>query len=242
MATLRVPVQFRRDARRGDQEASIQAAVWLLEHMCSHVGVEDLGQTEMLDVGCGVRFTQALLHHSLPIRRYVGVDVYRAMIEYLQKAVDDPRFEYHHINSHNEMYNPEGEPLTADTEIPVGPSRFDLLSLISVFTHLAPHDYANMLRVLRRYVRPDGRLFFSLYIDELTEGGHGLMDGFARDWGESVAGRVDTFHDMNQKKPLAWAVYSERYARELIEGTGWRVETLSPPEPFIQHHFVCAPV
>jgi hypothetical protein len=37
-------------------------------------------------------------------------------------------------------------------------------------------------------------------------------------------------------------VYSERYARELIEGTGWRVETLSPPEPFIQHHFVCAPV
>jgi SAM-dependent methyltransferase len=203
MTMLHVPVQFRRDARRGDEEASIQAAVWLLEHVCSHVGIPDLGETELLDMGCGVRFTQALLHHSLPIKRYVGVDVYREMIEYLQEAVDDPRFEYHHIDVHNELYNPDGPPLTPDVEIPVGGSRFDLMWVLSVFTHL---------------------------------------DGFARDWGETVAGQVDTFRDMDPKKPLAWAVYSERYARELIEGTGWRVETLSPPEPFIQHHFVCAPV
>ena len=32
-----------------------------------------------------------------------------------------------------------------------------------------------MLTVLRRYVRYEGSLFFALFIDELTEGGHGLI-------------------------------------------------------------------
>ena len=38
------------------------------------------------------------------------------------------------------------------------------------------------------------------------------------------------------------AVYSERFARELIDGSGWRVEALHPPElPIIQHYFICRP-
>jgi SAM-dependent methyltransferase len=238
---LRVPVQFRRDARRGDEEASVRAAAWLLDYMCRRLGIKDLGQIEVLDVGCGVRFTQALLRHSLPVRRYVGIDVYRAMIEYLKQAVDDPRFEYHHLNAHNELYNPEGEPLAADTALPVGSSSFDLICLFSVFTHMAPHDSESMLHILRRHIRPDGKLFFSLYIDELTEGGHGLMDGWAKRLGESVVGTIDTFKDMDPKKPLRWAVYSERFVRELIEDAGWKVESLSPPETFIQHHFICTP-
>jgi hypothetical protein len=131
----------------------------------------------------------------------------------------------------------------------VGSSSFDLICLISVFTHMAPHDCENMLHVLRRYIRPNGRLFFSLYIDELTENGHGLMDALAKRDGESVVGKIDTFKDMTPDQhiswgpdaPLVWAVYSERFARELIEGAGWKIEALSPPEAFIQHHFVCRP-
>lgn len=238
---LRVPAHLQRGARR-DEEAAIESAVRLLDHMCRRVGIADLGETDVLDVGCGDKFTQALLHRSLPIQRYVGVDVYREMIEYLKEAVPDPRFEYHHIDAHNEMYNPEGQPLAADTELPVEPAGFDLICLISVFTHLAPHDYVTMLHVLRRHIRPGGRLFFSVFIDELTEGGHSLMDKLARDLGGSPARTVDTFKDFHPRKPLFWAVYSERYARELIEGTGWKVESLSPPEPFVQHHFVCSPV
>jgi SAM-dependent methyltransferase len=247
--TLDVPARFRRGVPGLDEEEAVRWAVQQLDHICEHLGLEDLGQTEVLDVGCGDKFTQALLGHSLPIRRYVGVDIHQPLVEYLRGAVGDPRFEYHYINTHNALYNPDGEPLTPDTKLPVGSRSFDLICLISVFTHMEPRDTENMLHVLRRYIRPDGRLFFSIYIYELTEKGHGLMDALARRDGESVVGRIDTFKDMTPDEPipwgpagpLVWAVYSERFARKLIEGAGWKVETLSPPEPFIQHHFVCSP-
>jgi len=245
--TLRMPQELLLRGGFKDDEAAVRYGVWGIEHMCQELGLEDLGETEVLDFGCGFSFTQALINRSLPIRRYVGVDVSEAIIEFLQRNVDDPRFEYQRINAHNEMYNPNGEPLS-ELVLPIGQRKFDLICLFSVFTHLAPHDFETMLRLLRAYVKPDGRLFFSVYIDELTEEGHGLMDKVALAAGDSHVGNIETFQDLNPEKPLDWAMYSERYARELIEATGWRALRLSPPatDPssgriFIQHHFVCAP-
>ncbi len=219
--TLRMPQELLLRGGFKDDEAAVRYGVWGIEHMCQELGLEDLGD--------------------------VGVDVSEAIIEFLQRNVDDPRFEYQRINAHNEMYNPNGEPLS-ELVLPIGQRKFDLICLFSVFTHLAPHDFETMLRLLRAYVKPDGRLFFSVYIDELTEEGHGLMDKVALAAGDSHVGNIETFQDLNPEKPLDWAMYSERYARELIEATGWRALRLSPPatDPssgriFIQHHFVCAP-
>lgn len=254
---LEVPGWLARGARKTDADASIASAAWLIDYMCKKVGIEDLSETSLLDYGCGVKFTQALLELDLPVRRYVGIDVYAEMIDFLTENVDDPRFEYHAIDTHNELYNPEGAPLTEATELPVGDDRFGLICLFSVFTHLAPHDYSALLKVLRRYVEPTGRLFFTLYIDEKTEGGHGLMDMFARAFARQAAERseqiaeaqkagagrrIETFRDLDPKEPLKWAVYSRSHALELIEDTGWEVLSLSPPQEYLQHHIVCAPV
>lgn len=234
-------MSLRRGNRKGSEDASIDSAVWLIDHMCSHIGLEDLGDTQVLDVGCGVKFTQAFLNEALPVKRYVGVDVYREMVDFLRASVDDPRFEYVHIDAHNEHYNPRG-PALRDTGLSLRGRTFDLICLFSVFTHLSPDDYRAMLELLRPHIRDDGRLFFTLFIDEATEGGHGLMDAFARDYGPASVGTIETFRDLDTDDPLKWAVYSSGYARELIEGTGWEVLDLSPPEEFLQHHFVCAPV
>jgi SAM-dependent methyltransferase len=249
---LRVPDEFRRGATR--EATSIDSAVWQIEHMCSLLGLDDLGDTDVLDVGCGIKFTQAFIDRSLPIKTYVGIDVHREMIDSLRETVDDPRFEYLHIDVRNERYNPDGEVLSEDTALPVGDRTFDVICLFSVFTHLAPPDYRSMLKVLRRHVKPDGRLFYTLYVDEVTEGGYGLMDvmlaQIRRDASpERIAevltsgtGTIETFRDLNPADPLKWAVYSERYARELMEGTGWQALSLSPPtNAYIQHHFLCAP-
>jgi hypothetical protein len=48
-----------------------------------------------------------------------------------------------------------------------------VICLYSVFTHLSPADYVTMLKILRRYVRPEGRLV-PLFVDELTDDGLGL--------------------------------------------------------------------
>jgi SAM-dependent methyltransferase len=242
---LHVPTRLRRGAKRAKEEESIESAVWLIAHMCEHLRLDDLRDTELLDFGCGVKFTQALINHSLPIKKYVGVDVDREMIDFLRETVHDPRFEYFHIDAHNELYNPGGEVLSEKIKLPIDGHLFDVICLFSVFTHLAPHDYRMMLKLLRRYVKPAGRLFYTVYINELTEGGHGLMDGWASAYRESHPGAsrpatIEEFIDLDPDHPLKWAVYSERYARELIEGTGWEVVELSPPDVDIQHHFICA--
>jgi SAM-dependent methyltransferase len=245
---LRVPLKFRRGALKLDEEESIDSAVSLINHMCAKVGLEDLRDTEVLDFGCGVKFTQAFLNRSLPVKKYVGVDVYRELIEFLAANVDDPRFEYRHIDAHNALYNPGGRPL-ADATVPLDGRTFDLICLFSVFTHLAPPDYQTMLKLLRRHVRDDGRLFYTLYVNERTAGGHGLIDtwvqGLSPELKESLegaGGAKQPFCDLDPSRPLLHAVYTEEYARELVAGTGWEVLSLSPPDVHIQHHIVCVPV
>jgi SAM-dependent methyltransferase len=172
------------------------------------------------------------------------------MIDFLQSSVDDERFEFHHVDLHNELYNPGGERLTASTRLPVAREAFDLICLFSVFTHLAPDDFNAMLHVLREHVRPDGHLFFSLFVNEETEGGHGFVDSMVRavrDRPELVERRRTTgtetprFRDVFPAHPLRVALYSEDYARELMEGTGWRPVKLLPPDRYIQHSFLCVP-
>jgi SAM-dependent methyltransferase len=252
MPTLQIPPRFNRGAHR-DPAATEESALYLIRHMCDKLGLPDLSQQDVLDVGCGTKFTQALLKHALPIKSYVGVDVYHEMIVFLRKSVSDPRFEYHHIDVHNDLYNPDGAPMTADTDLGVGDRTFDIICLFSVFTHLAPHDYGTMLRLLRRYVRPNGRLIYTLFIDELTEDGYGFIDKVERGLraregqdGETTPPtptkrEVEPFVDVNPDKPLLCAMYSREYAHELIEGTGWRPLELLPPNRFAQHHFICVP-
>jgi SAM-dependent methyltransferase len=256
---LDVPDAFRRH-RFVDEDEAHASSMWQMQHMCEQVGRNGLDDVELLDVGCGTRFTRALLSEAVPIKRYVGVDVYKKMIKFLRKNVDDPRFEYCHINAHNELYNPKGEPLSEDMELPIDGQTFDIVCLFSVFSHLTPPDYSTMLKLLRRYAKPGGRLFFTLFIDELTERGNGLMDKWRANMlkslpPEDVARAVERFRsspepyepapfkDLAPETPLRWAVYSEKHARELIEGTGWTPLKLAPPIGFVrQHYFVCAPV
>jgi SAM-dependent methyltransferase len=248
-AKLHVPQRLRRGAELRE-EASIDEAAWLIEHMCQHLGLEDLATSDVLDFGCGVKFTQALINRELPVRRYVGVDVNSEVIDYLSANVVDPRFDFHRLNAHNELYNPEGEPLSEDMTLPIPSESFDVICLFSVFTHLAPHDYRAMLRLLRRFARPSALLFYTLFINEPTPAGHGLIDFLARRASEAGVDRPTTedqgtpgvpdFVDMNPRDPLRWAVYSPTYALELIEGTGWHVESVSPPDVKLQHHVVCS--
>ena len=156
----------------------------------------------------------------------------------------------------NELYNPEGGPFSTNLQLPFGGSAFDLIFLFSVLTHLPPDDYRTMLTVLRRYVRSDGNLFFTLFIDELTEGGHGLIYSASRLLADDPRlleskpealdadgrRRVERFRELDSSGPgLPCRLLRGLRARELIEETGWRVVRLSPPNHYIQHSFVCRP-
>ena len=243
---LHVPREYRRGGKANDEDHSVESGVALIELMCRRLGLPDLGNSAVLDFGCGVKLVQALLGNELPVGRYTGVDVFPEQIQFLRENVTDPRFDFHALNLHNEMYNPEGEPLSAATQLPVPESSIDIICLFSVFTHLAPHDYVAMLKMLRRYIKPDGRLIFSLFVNETTTGGLGFIDHVSRHLkpsAEQIAnwqGPPD-FHDWDPQQPLKWAIYSREHALRLVEGSGWQIESLNDPEPSIQHYMICRP-
>jgi SAM-dependent methyltransferase len=239
------------------REEWVESGIFAVELLRRTAGSEDLGEVELLDVGCGTKIVKTLLDNSLPIGHYVGIDAAAEVIEWLRANVSDPRFEFHHIDAHNEMYNPDGTPLAEFELLPVGPRRFDLICLFSVFTHLAPHDYVAMLRLLRRHAKPETRLLFSLFLrdpDSLTPYERAVTEALKGDDPEhrervraKIAERAtgssgdQRFVDEWPHKPLAVARYERDYAIELVDGTGWAIEAIEPPERFIQHRMVCRP-
>ncbi|MBK6740021.1 MAG: class I SAM-dependent methyltransferase [Haliea sp.] len=244
---LEVPIPLRRGAHTGFPKQAKSGAL-ILDYMPKHLGYANLENLAVLDVGCGSKFTQAILYQGIPIGRYVGIDVFKELMEFLQAEVADERFEFHHVDIHNEMYNPDGMPLSELGAFPLPDASFDIICLYSVFTHLAPHDYPAMLRLLRPLIKPDGKIMYSLFVNELTEGGYGLCDFLSKSpmYGTKIrqGDTVPEFVDVDRENPLKWAVYSRDFALSLVQGTGWEVESLSNPivDGQIQHHIVCRPV
>ena len=236
---LSVPPQLRRGGTKHDELEYVDGGRDLLLYTIDILGLNDLGSSRMLDMGCGTKFTQAILSYDIPIGEYIGIDVYREMIDFLNSSTDDPRFSFHRVNTHNDMYNINGEELSADTQLPIEEYSCDIVCLFSVFTHLAPTDFTNMLKVMRRYAKAGAQLIFTLYLDELSHNGHGLIEQIAKKEGGTWKPSGDGFRDAYPDKPLQWALYSRKHALELMEGTGWEVEQLCLPTAEAQHHFIC---
>lgn len=256
---LSVPKELRRGHSRRNESASVAEGVELIKLICRNFGLADFGHSNVLDMGCGSKLVQAILDRNLPLQHYTGVDIFPDLIEFLQRNVTDPRFSFRLLNTQNAMYNPGGEPLMASTNLDVAEQSFDVICLFSVFTHLAPHDYVAMLQMLRRYVKPGGRLIFSLFVNETTCGGMGFMDSFHRSWKGDCSGAAHAethqkflkdavaaggspdFFDVFPAQPLKVAMYARDYALGLVENTGWEVESLNDPEHCIQHYMICRP-
>tara|TARA_B110000967_G_C18747696_1_gene491112 strand:+ start:81 stop:860 length:780 start_codon:yes stop_codon:yes gene_type:complete len=251
-----IPRVLRRGGKLNDVETSVQSTLKIIELMYRKLDVPDFSKSHVLDMGCGWRMAKTLLDNNIPIAEYVGMDVFAEMVDFLQTNVSDPRFSFHTLNAHNEMYNPSGSPLLELTALNVPEATFDIICLFSVFTHLAPHDYAAMLKLLRPYVHPEGKLIFSLFVNETTTSGLGFIDNVQSMWSKNLAGleaHKDSFAsqfkengtldfiDFDPAQPLKWAIFSREYAIQLVEENGWKIESLNEPEEEIQHYMICTP-
>ena len=215
----------------------------LLAELANTAGRPDLSGQVLVDVGCGVKFTRAIVNHDLSIGRYVGLDVDAEVIDFLQREVQDRRFSFHRINIHNERYNPTGKVLDDTSSLPIDDVSSDLVTGYSLFTHLAPDDFFHMARMMREHALPRTRLVITLYLDATSRDGYGFVDRFSASVGKSMlgmskGGHVDVFED----DPLRVALYDERYARELLGRAGWRIDEIRDPTPIAQHTIVASPV
>lgn len=220
---LDVPEHLHRNAPRVAAAGYEHTGHTLMNLVMRRIGIESLADSDILDVGCGVRFTQTIINRDIPIKSYTGIEVNKPIVDFLNEKVarHDDKFRFIHWNIRNDMYNPDGAELSTMENLPLA-EKFDLIWLFSVFTHLNPTDALAMLRILRKHIRDDGWLFFSAFIDDELNG----------------------FEDRVKDNPLFNAYYGRKYMESFIEQTGWRINGVFGRDSscYIQHYFVCSPV
>ena len=58
---IHVPEEFRRGGKKEHERESVASGISLLQLMCKKLGIADLTGKDLLDMGCGNKFTQAIL-------------------------------------------------------------------------------------------------------------------------------------------------------------------------------------
>lgn len=247
-----VPLYLRRGAARRDPVRQVYEARWLLENMAKRTQT-DLPVASVLDVGCGVKFSQAIATYDIAIGSYVGIDIDPEMIDFLAKTVDDQRFSFASYDSENELYNPAGTKLSEYESLPTLRTDFDLICGFSLFTHLDDDDFGAMLKLMARHGQPGTRLYFSCFINEQTPNGRGVISRYSSAMGADeppASSEIPPFLDMTTDEPLLHAVFSRQRVKEHVAASGWNLDVIFDPSggdmdhdmshpDIVQHQVIC---
>jgi SAM-dependent methyltransferase len=224
MAILLIPDRFNKNAAEVQAMGpGAETGTLLIRYMCERLGVTDLGQCDVLDFGCGSRFSDAIVNLQLPVKSYVGIDVDKEMIDFLSANVDDPRLSFFHWNARNPLYNPSGIPLNSNSALPIGDQKFDVICMFSVITHQLPADAEAIFGLLRRYIRVGGRLFLSANIEAMDL----------------------EYKETLPESPTAGSVYSINFLRSITQRTGWQIVSIEgkcPGNLPILDSLLCVPI
>jgi SAM-dependent methyltransferase len=121
----------------------------------------------MLDVGCGLgRLYLATKPYLTEGDSYLGIDVAKGFIDACRAQYRDPGVEFLHTDASNGYYNADtqGDPKTW----PIAEGAHNLVTALSVWTHLREEDWRFYLNEVGRVLQPGGRAIISFFIlDEL---------------------------------------------------------------------------
>jgi len=217
-----IPSRFNKNAPEVRALGSqAQTGKMLLEYMCQRMGIQNLKEKSVLDLGCGARFTDSIVNLGVPIGSYFGVDIDSELIRFFQDNLDDNRFNFACWNARNPLYNPYGELITANSCLPIPESNFDIACMFSVITHQLPNDAASILTILKKYVKNEGHLFFSagIYADE------------------------GDYMELHPNQTTGFSGYSRKLMESIIESAGWKIVSFEDKQPRglpIQASFLCS--
>src|ERR1041385_4400072 len=123
MTRISIPSQFQRNSPNVLALGVENTGSRLISCGNELLGCSDLSGKDVLDIGCGSRFTQTIINRDLLIKSYTGIDIDQPLISYLSNNVHDWRFSYHYWHIYNAMYNTSGHKLTKRLSLPIARDR-----------------------------------------------------------------------------------------------------------------------
>jgi SAM-dependent methyltransferase len=124
-------------------------------------------EAALLDIGCGCGKTARMLITNPLIKRYIGFDVIKPLIEWSKRFIfplSESRFNFIYFDLYSTAYNPEGKLRSKDFTFPVEDSSIDLTFAASVFTHLLEEDARHYLNEITRILKENGRAVASIHV------------------------------------------------------------------------------
>ncbi|MBD3170724.1 MAG: methyltransferase domain-containing protein [candidate division Zixibacteria bacterium] len=167
--------------------------------------------SSILDVGCGVgRLATGLIEALGTVRKYRGIDVMPGYVQWCRMYISSqhPSFQFMHLNMANDRYNPGGMVIDENFKFPFDDDEFDLIYLYSVFSHMDKEDVRNYLRDFYRILKPDGKIFFTTFVEENVPDFTVNPEGYRMNWNGA----------------LHCVRFDKSYLEKMLDETGFRLD------------------
>jgi len=141
-------------------------------------------ESRILEIGCGcgrIALALAQIHVEW---NYSGMDIEKVSLDASRRnsLLRKKGFRFDLMDIYNLGYNPQGKHSGSSYVFPYPDQSFDVIILISVFTHMLPPDVSNYVKEIGRLLSPNGTCLMSTFLLDHGRFSNGLS--FPYDRGE----------------------------------------------------------
>lgn len=129
-----------------------------------YAGVEP--QSRVLEIGCSCGRNAFALAELLDHGNYTGMDIDRVALRAARRnrLLTRKGFAFDLIDIRSDVYNPSGRFSAVNYRLPYPDGSFDVVFMISVFTHMVTDEVRNYARQIARVLRPGGRCLLTTFL------------------------------------------------------------------------------
>lgn len=123
-------------------------------------------QSKVLEIGCGCGRTAYALSNILDDDKFIGTDIEKRSLESCKNnpLLCRKKFRFDHLNVQNDEYNPNGSIPASSYKFPYADHEFDIIFLVSVFTHMLSDDVKNYIKEISRMLKPGGKCMITAFL------------------------------------------------------------------------------
>ena len=123
-------------------------------------------ESKVLEIGCGCGRNAFALAGHLNHGNYTGMDIEQVALADARsnRLLRAKGFQFDFLDVRNDAYNPAGRYPATDYVLPYPDRSFDLVFMVSVFTHMLTGEVRNYVRQIARVLKPGGRCFLTAFL------------------------------------------------------------------------------